>query len=160
MTSSFKKFHYLFLIAIIITLVCVQAHAMIIVSELKPFRLGKWSLGSGDIVADQDICVAMLPQGPYSITVSGDSQNKQFVLRSGFDTIAYRLFFNDRPRLGGRVELTPGVALTGLRGRRLKRRAPCNRLTANLSLLIPEANIASAPAGVYSSNIVLLVSPE
>jgi len=52
------------------------------------------------------------------------------------------------------------VPLTGLRGKRLKKREPCNRLTANLSIVIPEANLTAAPSGRYSSNIVLLVSPE
>ena len=85
---------------------------------------------------------------------------ENFVLVSGFDSIAYRLYFNDRPRVNGRTQLVPGEALTGMRGRRLRRNQPCNRLTANLSIIIPETNLTAAPSGRYSSNIVLLVSPE
>lgn len=135
-------------------------HAQIIVSELNPFKLGRWTIGSGDINSNQNICVALRPRGPYSVTARGDSQNGEFVLLSGFDTISYKLYFNDRPRLNGREELVPGVVLSGLRGRRLRRNQPCNRLTANLSIIIPETNLTAAPAGRYSSNIILLVSPE
>jgi len=104
--------------------------------------------------------LALLPQGPYSVTAAGDIQGNEFALYSGFDSIVYQLYFNDRPRVNGRRQLTPGVPLTGLRGKRLKKREPCNRLTANLSIVIPEANLTAAPSGRYSSNIVLLVSPE
>ncbi len=144
----------------VIFFACINAHALIIVTDLVPFKLGKWSLGSGDITADQNICIALRPRGPYSVTVSGDSLGDEFVLVSGSDTIGYRIFFNDRPRLAGRTELEPGVELTGQRGRRLRRRAPCRRPTANLSLIIPEVNIVAAPAGAYVTNISILVSPE
>ena len=138
----------------------IQANAQIIVSELKPFNLGRWTIGSGDITRNQNICVALLPQGPYSVTAGGDTQGGEFALLSGFDAITYQLYFNDRPRPNGRSLLVPGVELKGLRGKRLKRRQPCNRLTANLSIVIPEVNLTAAPSGRYSSNIVLLVSPE
>ncbi len=144
----------------LLLLLAMVTHAQIIVSELQPFTLGRWTIGSGDIASNQDICVALRPRGPYSVTAGGDNQNGEFVLVSGFDTIAYQLFFNDRPRVNGRTQLAPGRALTGLRGRRLRNNQPCNRLTANLSILIPAANLTAAPAGRYSSNIVLLVSPE
>ena len=148
------------MLTILLLISAVIGHAQIIVSELQPFRLGRWTIGSGDIAANQDICVALRPQGPYSITAGGDSQNGDFVLVSGFDAIAYQLYFNDRPRVNGRTQLVPGEALTGLRGRRLRRNQPCNRLTANLSIIISETNLTAAPSGRYSSNIVLVVSPE
>lgn len=148
------------LLAILLLAIAVVGHAQIIVSELQPFRLGRWTIGSGNIAANQDICVALRPRGPYSVTAGGDSLNGEFVLVSGFDSIVYRLYFNDRPRVNGRTQLVPGEALTGMRGRRLRRNQPCNRLTANLSIIIPETNLTAAPSGRYSSNIVLLVSPE
>ena len=144
---------------LIVILVAI-AHAQIIVSELQPFNIGRWTIGSGNVIANQNICVGLLPQGPYSISAGSDSQNGNFVLVSGFDSIAYKLYFNDRPRLNGRSELVPGVALTGLRGKRLKKKSPCNKPTANLSIAIQEANLVAASAGRYSSTIVLLVSPE
>ena len=144
----------------ILLITAAQLHAQIIVSELSPFSLGRWTIGSGNIARNQDICVALLPQGPYSVTASGDTVSGEFALLSGFDAIEFQLYFNDRPRLNGRQQLVPGEALTGLRGRRLKRRQPCNRLTANLSIFIPEANLTAAPSGRYASNIVLTVSPE
>lgn len=150
----------MFKLFLLFVLFIIKAQAQIIVSELNTFSLGQWALGSGDITANQNICVAMRPRGPYSVTVSSYSQNGKFVLRSGSNTIAYRLFFNDRPRINGRNELEPDVALTGQRGRRLRRNSPCNRLTANLSLMIPESNIRIASAGKYSTTIVILVSPE
>ncbi len=142
------------------SMLVIVAHAQIIVSELKPFKLSRWTIGSGDITANQNICVAMLPRGPYSVTVGGDTYAGEFALLSGTDAIVYQLYFNDRPRVNGREQLRPGIALDGLRGRRIKRRQPCNRLTANLSIVIPEANLVAAAPGNYSSNIVLLVSPE
>ena len=141
-------------------MLAVIVHAQIIVSELQSFNLGRWTIGSGDITANQNICVALLPQGPYSISAGGDSQSGEFVLVSTFDSIAYQLYFNDRPRVNGRTELAPGAPLTGLKGKRLKRREPCNQPTANLSIVIPEVNLTSASGGHYSSTIELLVSPE
>ena len=148
------------LLGFFIVLLAISTHAQIIVTELNPFRLGRWTIGSGDITSNQNICVALRPRGPYSVTASGDAQNGEFVLVSGFDTIAYQLYFNDRPRLNGREELIPGETLSGQRGRRLRRNQPCNRLTANLSIFISEASLTAAPSGRYSSNIVLLVSPD
>jgi hypothetical protein len=156
--SKFKYVSSVFLL--LIAMLTVIAHAQIIVSELQPFSLGRWTIGSGDITANQNICVGLLPQGPYSITVSGDSDNGEFVLVSVFDSIAYQLYFNDRPRVNGRTELAPGAALTGLRGKRFNPNNPCNRLTANLSIVIPEVNLTAASGGNYSSTIELLVSPE
>lgn len=157
-TKSLQKI--IFLSVLLITAFLAVVQAQIIVSELKPFNLGRWTIGSGDIARDQNICVALLPQGPYNVTAGGDTQGGEFALLSDFDAIVYQLYFNDRPRINGRTQLVPGVALTGLRGKRLKRRQPCNRLTANLSILIPAASLTAAPSGRYSSNIVLLVSPE
>ena len=156
--SKLKYISSVFLL--LIAMLAAIAHAQIIVSELQPFNLGRWTIGSGDITANQNICVALLPQGPYSIVVDGDSQSGEFVLVGPFDSIAYQLYFNDNPRLNGRTELAPGVALTGLKGKRLKRREPCNRLTANLSIVIPEVNLTAASGGRYSSTIQMLVSPE
>jgi len=152
--SKFKYVCSVFLL--LITVLAVIAHAQIIISDLQPFNLGGWTIGSGDITANQNICVSLLPQGPYSVVVDGDSQNGEFVLLGAFGSIAYQLYFNDRPRLNGRTELAPGVALTGLAGRRF----PCNAPTANLSIVIPEVNLTAASGGSYASTIELLVSPE
>ena len=69
----------------------------------------------------------MRPRGPYSVTAGGDTSGGEFALLSGFDAIEYQLYFNDRPRTNGRRQLEPGVALTGLRGRRLRRNQPERR---------------------------------
>ncbi|QMU61720.1 MAG: hypothetical protein GKR92_08430 [Gammaproteobacteria bacterium] len=137
-----------------------QVHAQIIVSELKTFSLGRWALNSGNITANQNICVGLRPRGPYSVTVNGDTHAGSFALKDGLNSIAYRLFFNDRPRTNGREELRPGQALTGQRGRRLRADGTCRRLSANLSLIVRESNIRAAAAGRYSATIVILVSPE
>lgn len=150
----------LLLLLLLVLLQITIANARIIVSELSSFSLGQWTLGSGNISANQNICVALLPQGPYTVTASGDVSGGQFVLKSGFDTVPYKLYFNDRPRANGRSELLPGNELIGLRGKRLKRNQPCNSLTANLSIFISESDLTAAPSGRYSSDIVLLVSPQ
>ncbi len=140
---------------------CSPLRALIIVTDLSTFELGRWTSGSGTITSSQNICVALRPRGPYSITISGDNQNGEFVLRSGTETIEFQFYFNDRPRVNGRSQVFPGVALTGQRGRRIRRRDnPCRRPTANLSIVIPQANLQTASGGLYSSNLVLLVSPE
>lgn len=159
----FRKKAYLGLFFIILSslFLCSPLRAIIIVSDLSAFELGRWTSGSGDIVAAQNLCVALRPRGPYTITISGDNQNGEFVLRSGVDTIEYQFYFNDRPRVNGRTQVFPGVALTGQRGRRIRsRNNPCRRPTANLSIIIPQANLQAASGGLYSSNLVLLVSPE
>ena len=66
------------LLAILLLAIAVVGHAQIIVSELQPFRLGRWTIGSGNIAANQDICVALRPRGPYSVTAGGDSLNGEF----------------------------------------------------------------------------------
>jgi len=152
--SKFKYVSSVFLL--LIAVLAAIAHAQIIISGLQPFNLGSWTIGSGDITANQNICVNLDPQGPFSVVADGDSQSGEFVLVGVFDSIAYQLYFNDSAGLNGRTELAPGVPLTGLRGRRF----PCNQPRANLSLVIPEANLTAASDGSYSTTISLLVSPE
>ena len=160
--KSFRKKAYLSLFIILTLLfLCSPLRALIIVSDLSDFELGRWTFSSGDIRAAQNICVALRPRGPYSITINGDNQNGEFVLHNGVDTIEYQFYFNDRPRVNGRTQVFPGVALAGQRGRRIRNRNnPCRRPTANLSIIIPRANLQAASGGLYSSNLVLLVSPE
>ena len=164
LTKSFQQLssHYIKNVVLVFLLVAQIAIAQgsIRISGLQEIKFGIWTIGSGTLFSSNDICVAVDQPGPYQITAAGIGSGNDFYLSSGGNNIVYLVFFNDAPRLSGRQQLSPGVPLTGLKGKKRKKKADCNKPTANLSLEIPESNISAAPAGHYSGVLVLLVSPE
>ena len=160
--SQLISIHYVWNTLIVLLLVglSVVAQANIRISGLQEIKFGIWTIGSGTLQSSNDICVAVDHPGPYQITAMGTGSANNFQLTSGIDAINYMVFFNDTSGLSGRQQLTPGVPLTGLKGRKRKKKSDCNKPTANLSLEIPEVNLAAAPAGHYSGTLILVVSPE
>lgn len=156
----FKHMKCLFL-ALLLLFSSTSVYAVIRIYGLEDFNLGRWVIGAGSIRSNANICVAVRPRGPYQITAYGQGPSNSFVLSDAGKNLPIRILFNDRPRPNGAQELTPGQAISGLRGRRGQgiRRA-CSRPTANLSIFVEESDLAQLPAGRYRGNIVIVVGPE
>jgi len=128
---------------------------------LNDFNLGRWTLGSGSLQANANICVAVRPRGPYQITAFGDGVSNAFQLSNGIDHTRYRIYFNDQPRENGATELVAGRVLGGLRGRpRGIRQNICRRPSANISIRVEDADLQKATAGQYVGTVLIMVGPE
>ena len=135
--------------------------ADIIIFGLEDFRFGKWVLGVGPLRTSSSFCVSVRPPAPYQVTAFGSGSSNALTLSNGFDSLPYRIFFNDRPRPNGASELQPGQALGGLRSSRHgQNRQQCNRPTANISILISETDLEQSSSGSYSGTVMLVVGPE
>jgi len=128
---------------------------------LNDLNLGRWTLGSGSLQSNANICVAVRPRGPYQVTAFGGGVSNAFQLSNGISEIPYRVFFNDRPRENGAIELVAGSVLGGLRGiPRGIRQNVCRRPSANISIRVEDADLQRATAGQYIGNVLIIVGPE
>ena len=114
--------------------------------------------GTGSIEQDRDINIAMNYVGTYSVIATGDGIGGAFTITDGTQVIPYSVFFNDQTGTSGRFELLSGVPVTALTGGV----TPLSNSTpnANTSVLVGEADIQSADAGVYEGHVIITVSPE
>ena len=133
----------------------ILIHADIRIFGLIDFDFGTWNLGDGPLRSNSNICVSVRPRGPYQVTAYGSGTS------NGFDTLPYRLFYNDRPRPNGATELQSGSVLGGLRGpRRGLRQQQCNRPNANIAINFSNRDLTTASAGQYRGILTIVVGPE
>ncbi|MFK8017029.1 MAG: hypothetical protein AB8G17_16520 [Gammaproteobacteria bacterium] len=140
-------------------------------SGLSDMALGTWS-GTGDLSANQNLCVGrtgvgFFANGSYRIRASGDgdaSDVHAFTLSNGAQSVYYDVFFNDQTGLVGRTPLTGGVMLSAQQGFGLWEIFNvvfgCTVRNANLSINVPEAQLAAASGGVYSGTLTLVLIPD
>ena len=149
------------LLMLLFLLLFTAVKADIRIYGLEDFQLGRWVLGAGSLRANANLCVSIRPRGPYQITAYGQGTTNAFILSDAGEELPFRIFFNDRPRPNGAVELAPGQASGGFRGRRRGiNRQQCNRPTANISIFISDSDLASISAGRYSGTITIIAGPE
>jgi len=139
----------------------VTVFAEIRIFGLNDFNLGRWTLGSGSLQSNANICVAVRPRGPYQITAFGGGANNTFQLSNSISQVPYRVFFNDRAQENGAAELVAGVALGSLRGVPGGiRQNVCRRPRANISIRIDDTHLQRATAGQYTGTVLIIAGPE
>lgn len=141
------------------------------IAGLTDFALGTWG-GSGDLVANQDVCigrngVGLFAVGAYRIRAFGDGDPADvnaFTLSNGTDRIHYDVWFNDQTGLGGRTPLTAGLMLGAQQGfgfwEILNWIFGCVVRNANVSIAVPQAELAAAAGGTYTGTLTLVLIPD
>ncbi len=141
------------------------------ISGLTDFLLGTWS-GAGDLAANQNICigrngVGLFGTGLYRIRADGNGDGTDvnaFTLSNGADLVYYDVYFNDQANLTGRQQLTGGLTLTGQTGSGfsviINWLFGCVNRNANVSVVVPEANLAGRPGGNYAGTLTLVLIPD
>lgn len=141
------------------------------ISGLTDFLLGSWG-GVGDLAANQNICigrsgVGFIGTGNYRIRADGNGDAidpNAFSLSNGVDLVYYDVFFNDQANLTGRQQLTGGQTLVGQTSSGfsfiLNWLFGCVIRNANVSVIVPEANLAGAVGGNYAGTLTLVLIPD
>ncbi len=141
------------------------------ISGLVDLALGNWT-GAGDLSGDQDICigrtgVGFFGSGSYRIRADGDGDTTDinaFTLTNGVDLIYYDVFFNDQTGLAGRQALTGGQMLSGQGGSGFSEifnwLFGCVVRNANVSVVVPQANLQGAAGGAYTGTLTLVLIPD
>lgn len=141
------------------------------ISGLSDFLLGAWS-GVGDLAANQNICigrsgVGIFGTGLYRIRADGNGDGTDinaFTLSNGVDLVYYDVYFNDQANLTGRQQLTGGQTLTGQTASGfsviINLLFGCVSRNANVSVVVPEANLAGTPSGNYAGTLTLVLIPD
>ncbi len=141
------------------------------ISGLTDLVLGAWP-GAGDMSADENICigrngVGLFATGNYRIRASGDGDAvdvSAFTLSNGVDTLYYDVYFNDAPNLAGRQQLTAGVMLTGQTSIGFQHLFNwlfgCVFRNANVSVVVPEAELQGTSSGNYAGTLTLVLIPD
>lgn len=145
---------------------------------LNDIDLGTWS-GSGDMSADEEICVAVTSTIPtflgqprsYRLRATGDgsaANPNDFTMSNGVSDIYYRVFLTDA---NGQIEMLPGNINSGRQfigtaGYNANINAyfsgaanPCINPNATISVLVEEAELSSG-SGSHSGTLTLELSAE
>lgn len=127
------------------------------ITELQDIDLGEWS-GSGDVQADQQLCV-WSSTGSYSL--SGTSDNgaaDQFRLaRQDSQTLGYQVYWDDG---NGFRELRNGQSLTNLTAAQERACAGDKAVRPSLRVRVDGATLATAASGDYRDHLSLTVVAE
>lgn len=157
--------------------IALNNNVFALIFGLDDIDLGTWS-GSGDMSANEDICVAFNGTGPrffgqtdnYLIRATGDGTPGNpgaFTLSNGVEAIDYRVILTD---LNNQIELTAGNITTGqillnpgynaniaaLAGGFA---SACINPNATITVLIEEAELA-AGSGTHTGTLTLELAPE
>ncbi len=140
-------------------------------SGLGDFDLGLLD-GSADATAQQNICVGrsgvgFFANGSYRVRASGNGDPfdaHAFTLSNGAERIYYNVFFNDQAGTAGASQLTGGVMLSNQQSLGLfgifNLLFGCVARNANLSIVVPAAEVAAAPGGTYTGTLTVVLIPD
>lgn len=135
------------------------------ISDMDAFAFGAYG-GTGDLDANDDICVYHNGDGSYRVTITDDSSNvtpNSFEVEDATDStdIAMSVSWNDATGTAGETAATHGTPITPQSGANTSA-ADCSvgGLSANLHVVLLEADLQAAAAGSYDSEITVLVEPD
>lgn len=135
------------------------------ISDMNAFAFGAYG-GTGDFDANDDICVYHNGDGSYRVTITDNSANvtaNAFQVEDATDTneIDMSIFWNDVTGVTGESAVTYNTALTPQSGANTSA-ADCSvgGLSANLHVVLAEADLQAATAGSYDSELTVLIEPD
>ncbi|MCE9507021.1 MAG: hypothetical protein K8R48_01730 [Alphaproteobacteria bacterium] len=130
------------------------------ISHTSDFLLGTYG-GSGDMEANNDVCVWSNGNGAYQVTITDDSGMSPdgFAVEDigGTAQINMGVFWHDAPGTTGGTAVTYGVPLAAANANTTSSDCTENGFSANLHILLPESDLRAAAAGSYSTRLTVLV---
>lgn len=138
--------------------ISVTIPKLIVATGFADFAFGSYG-GSGDLNSNDDLIVSGNYTGTYQVTISGDGAASAFTLSDGAaGVLAYDVNYNDASGTAGAVAASTTVALTAQGN--LNNTLGSAVASANLNIVIPEANLLAASSGSYSGTVTLVFQPE
>ena len=130
------------------------------ISSIQDYAFGTYS-GTGNLTANDDVCVYNNGTGDYRITASGSGAASAFTVASGANTIAYQVFYNDVTGTTGAVQLTAATQ-SGVQTGANTTINDCSAggLSGNVEVRMLQAALQAAPAGAYTGTLTLLVEND
>jgi hypothetical protein len=138
--------------------ITVTIQDLIQISDFSDFALGTYG-GSGDLENNDDLCVYRNSAGAQ-YTVTATASEGAFEVQDGGESIAYSVFFNDVTGTTGEVQLSYNSASATQSGANTQS-ADCSvgGLSANVHVVIAEADLQAAVPGSYSGTLILTANP-
>lgn len=147
-----------FACAMVLLLISTPSHAQQLrIFSLQDVAFGDVPTGANNASQSMQFCVGMSPPGPIRMTAFGTSHNGRFALSSSNHHIVFDLKVRNN-RFRSR-DLLPGVEITGITARPLRRNNRCRR-PLSIELDVDLATLRGAPPGNYRGLIQLTVAPE
>ena len=135
------------------------------ISDMNAFAFGTYG-GTGDLDNNDDICVYHNGDGSYRVTITDNSANvtaNAFQVEDATDTneIDMSIFWNDVTGTVGETAITYNTPTAAQSGANTTA-ADCSTggLSANLHVVLAEADLQAAAAGSYDSELTVLVEPD
>ena len=153
MVGNFRKFVF-GVVLVLASLITPSTHADVKITAINDLSFGSYG-GSGDLSSQDDICVYNSASQNYTVTVT--SNNGQYALASGGNTIPFELRFKESG--GIFTQLTYGVASAFSGADTVS--TSCGGLTnASYQVKILQGDLLSARPGSYSTTLTILISPN
>ena len=132
------------------------------ISGMKEMAFEEWS-GSGSLESNYNACVYHNGDSSYQVTISDNSTlNTGFALEDSgkLNDIEMSVFFNDEMSTSNNTLLTEGSPTGPLLGANVLAQDCDGNNNINIQVTIDENSLATAPPGVYQSQITILVTPD
>lgn len=132
------------------------------ITKLTDVAFGSLANLGVDATVAQDVCVFAHTAGSrYRVTATGSAPGGAFALTSGTDLLDYEVQWNASSGQSSGLQLSPGVAQTGLVSAASQQ--TCNNgppTSASLILLLRATSLQSAKAGSYAGTLTLVIGAD
>jgi hypothetical protein len=132
------------------------------ITSLSDVGFGTISNLATDAVQSQDVCVFSTSSPErYRVTAAGSGTGGSFLLRSGANSLAYDVQWNDAAGQATGTQLLPNQSLTNQSSNATQQR--CNSgpsSSASLIVILRSAALGAATTGTYAGTLTLVVAPE
>jgi hypothetical protein len=146
---------FIICIAILCALFLAQvSSATVRVSSINDFSFGSWS-GSGDLTAEDDICVYNSVDGNYRVTITATGGAYQMTSSGNLLDFTVRFKKNG----GSYSQLTHGVP-SSFDGANTSSTICSGGTNATIEVQITSVELLSVRPGSYSGALTILIEPE
>ncbi len=132
------------------------------ISGVNNFSLGSYA-GSGNISANQDICVYTNGSGSYRVRVTDDTSMSPtgFSVQNGISTsdILYKIYWNNTTGTTGSTQLTYNAPLSRTGANVLSTNCSVGGKSANIEVTFAQTDLRKAVTGGYSGTITIAIEP-
>jgi hypothetical protein len=143
----------------VITLVIPEVY---MISRMPNFSLGTYS-GSGDMTANNDLCVYSNGNGAYRTVIidSTPLSPAGFAVQDTTNTkqIPMQVYWNNHTGITGNSAVSYNTPLSMTGANTQSSTCAAGGLSANMQIRFSQANLQAALAGDYSSTLTVLIEP-
>ena len=136
-----------------------------LITGMSAFAFGTRNIGDGNADTNDDICIYHNGDGSYKVNITDDSTGGT---GAGFnvenagntETISYAVSFNDVSGTGGSIAVVDGANTVAQSGADTASQSCAGGDTANIQVVITNANMNAAVAGAYDSELTIVVDAD